>query len=94
MQIYRVRRGESIEDIARRFGVGAEKILSDSNCRREQVDEGIRLVIMRPDGEEYIVKPFDTLEGIAVRFNVSEKYIEENNNLSSSAVFIGQKLYI
>ena len=68
---------------------------------KEKKEKAVKVSSLNPgdvfkdrDGEEYIVKPFDTLEGIAVRFNVSEKYIEENNNLSSSAVFIGQKLYI
>ncbi len=94
MLIYRVKEGETLQDIARRFGVRADKISADSNCSCEQVDAGIYLLIRRPEGREYVVKPFDTLGDIAERFGVSEDGIIKNNRLTSSELFIGQKLYI
>ena len=38
MLVYRVREGESLQDVARKFGVRAEKILADSNCAPDQFD--------------------------------------------------------
>ena len=65
MLVYRVREGESLQDVARKFGVRAEKILADSNCAPDQFDRGICLLIRRPEGREYVVKPFDTKEVVA-----------------------------
>ncbi len=94
MQIYRVREGESPQDVAKKFGMNADKILADSNCSTEQFDEGICLLICRPSGREYVVKPFDTLRGIAEKYGVSEEKIISNNRLTSPNIFIGQKLFI
>ncbi len=91
--IYKVKLGEKIEDISAKFGVSASAILHDNNCSAEQIDEGVRLVISKPDGREYIVKPFDTIASIAVSFGVREQFIRDNNNLGGE-VFIGQKIYI
>ena len=52
MLVYRVREGESLQDVARKFGVRAEKILADSNCAPDQFDRGICLLIRRPEGRE------------------------------------------
>ncbi len=92
--IHKVGKGEGAEEVARKYGVSKAKLLKDNNCRAEQVEEGVRLLIMLPQGEEYVVKPFDTLSGVARAFGVSEGYIAENNALSSTELFIGQKLYI
>ncbi|MDE6550155.1 MAG: LysM peptidoglycan-binding domain-containing protein [Clostridia bacterium] len=91
--VYKVNRGERIEDISAKFGVSASAILHDNNCTSEQIDEGVRIVISKPDGREYIVKPFDTIASIAISCGVREQFIRDNNNLTGE-VFIGQKIYI
>lgn len=91
--VYRVSENEKIEDVARKFGVSVSRILADNNCRPEQIDSGIRLIICKPEGREYVVKPFDTIQSIALREGVSESKLRENNNIYGE-VFIGQKIYI
>lgn len=94
MLVYRVREGESLQDVARKFGVRAEKILADSNCAPDQFDRGICLLIRRPEGREYVVKPFDTLQSVAEKFGVSKEKIMSDNCLDTPYIFIGQKLYL
>ena len=91
--IYRVGKDEKLEDIAAKFGISMSALLHDNNCVSEQIDEGIRLLINMPEGREYIVKPFDTIASVALKFGKSENYIKENNNIDGE-IFIGQKLYI
>ena len=79
MLVYRVREGESLQDVARKFCVRAEKILADSNCAPDQFDRGICLLIRRPEGREYVVK---------------KEKIMSDNRLDTSYIFIGQKLYL
>jgi N-acetylmuramoyl-L-alanine amidase len=45
-------------------------------------------------GQQYVISRGDTLSGIAVRFNVSLAALRERNQLSSSAIRVGQKLII
>ena len=92
--IYRVRKGEKAEDVARKTGVAARRICALNNCREEQIEEGVRMLIAQAEGREYVVRPFDSLSSVARRFNVSEKHILENNGLTSPTLFIGQKLYV
>lgn len=53
---------------------------------------GQRLVIEETDGQEYIVKPFDTLEKIAKYFGVAPEIIMEYNQIDN--VFLGQKIFV
>ena len=51
--IYRVRKGEKAEDVARKTGVAARRICALNNCRKEQIEVGVRLLIAQAEGREY-----------------------------------------
>ena len=73
MQIYRVRNGESIYDIAREYGVSPIKIAFDNDLEiRGKLPRG-KEVLVRTPSRTYNVRGNDTLEGIARRFKTSKE---------------------
>lgn len=65
---YRVREGESVFALARRFGVSPAKIIKD-NLLRVEVSCGDVLFI-ETGGLTHTVRPFETLADVAERYNV------------------------
>lgn len=57
-----------------------------------QEDGGI--IYRLPSGIKYNVKPLETIEDIANKFNVTVDYIMEINNLNTNKLFVGQVLLI
>ena len=52
------------------------------------------IVASRQEGIKYIVYPLDQLSDIAKKFDVTEQYIMDANNLKTSKLFVGQVLFI
>ncbi len=105
---YRVRRGDTISEIAEAHGVGLSRVRSWNNLRGSRIRTGQRLVIYVADGWNglaqgasgpepsretvYRVKSGDTLSGIASRHGVSVADIRAWNGLSGSRIRTGQTL--
>jgi len=99
--IHRVQRGETLADIAARYGVSVEQLIALNNLR-----EGNRLytnqrLVIRPaaapdDGRTkvYVVKRGDTLYRIARRFGTSVAAIQRANKLRGTVIYVGQRLKI
>ncbi|MGD8558463.1 MAG: LysM peptidoglycan-binding domain-containing protein [Gammaproteobacteria bacterium] len=93
---YRVRRGDTIESIARKYGVGVSEILAFNNIRnKNRIYPGQRLSIAKPEGNSYIVRRGDSIEHIADRFGVSISQVLALNNIDNkNRIYPGQKLLI
>jgi len=99
--IHRVQAGENLRRIAARFGVDVEDLMRWNNLRSsDDVVAGQRLVVRAPDpprGDEtsggvHIVRPGETLAGIAERYGLPEDAIKQFDGLQSNVVFVGQAL--
>lgn len=95
--VYRVRPGDNLAGIARRFGVGTRELASANRLRDpDHLAVGQALEIpgtspSRPD--VYTVRRGDTLSRIARRFGVSQREIAALNGLSSRhQIRAGQRL--
>ena len=106
--LYKVRRGDNLDKIARRFGVSEGDLVEVNNIRnRHRIRVG--QVLQIPGGSTtarpangssavpgvYTVRRGDTLEAIARRFGVSQAAIVSLNGLKSRhRIAAGQKLYV
>lgn len=97
--VYTVRQGDTLGDIAQRFGVSVAALKRWNNLSSDFIQVGQRLTIY-PEAENaqgytiYHVRPGDTLSEIAQRFGVSVRDIQRWNGLRSSRIYPGQRLKI
>jgi N-acetylmuramoyl-L-alanine amidase len=105
-----VKRGESLESIARKYGVSISEIRKWNNLKGERLRVGQRLIVgvkeakeergikkeeIKKEGAVYhIVKKGENLDKIAKKYGISVKELKELNNLKSNKVYVGQKLII
>jgi len=94
---YKVKRGDTLSEIAQKYNVTVEDIIEENNLKPPYVIyKGQRLKIPT-DRKNYIyykVKKGDSLEKIARKFKVSIKTIKRANGLRRNIIRVGQILRI
>jgi spore germination protein len=96
MEIYVVQQGDSINTIAERFSISADKLAYDNGLAYPyNLVIGQALVIAYPK-QSHIVHEGDTLESIANTYNVSQMQILRNNSFISDRGYLvpGEALVI
>jgi membrane-bound lytic murein transglycosylase D len=105
---YKVKRGDSIGEIAERYSVTTSQIRKWNKLRSNRVFAGRTLKIYsnkrvrrttntnngKGDNVFYTVKRNDTIGKIAAKYKVSIKNVKKLNGLKSNKIAIGQKLKI
>ncbi len=99
---YRVRRGDSLWKIARRFGVSVADLKRWNHLKTNTLRPGQRLRVVPPDGTPsgergrvtYRVRSGDSLWKIARRYRVTVADLKRWNHLKSSTLRPGQVLKI
>ncbi|MGM9932657.1 LysM peptidoglycan-binding domain-containing protein [Pradoshia sp.] len=101
---YIVQRGDTLSELARRYGTTVEKIASDNQLSNPNVlYPGDTLRIKSDEGQQpprkeyfqYIVKFGDTLTEIARRFRTAIRELERINNLTNpELIFPNQRIYV
>lgn len=86
MIIHIVKTGESLYQIARRYGIPVDRIVEDND-----IADPARLVVgqallIRQETTQYIVQPGDSVFGIADRFGIPVEQLLEVNDLGYDAV--------
>ncbi len=95
IDVYVVRKGDSVAAIADMFGITADTVYSANDLPKgSKVKEGDILIILPFSGVEYTVKKGDTLKGIANKFKVPSGDILGFNDINGSKITVGQKLMI
>ena len=97
--IHVVQKGETLYEIARRYGVSVQQIIELNNLRQgNRIYANQRLIIKpgssSPDSTIYVVKRGDTLMGIARKFGTSIAAIQRINQLNGPVIYVGQRLKI
>jgi membrane-bound lytic murein transglycosylase D len=93
---YTVRRGDSLWNIARRFGTTVDRIKRDNGLRSNTLRPGQRLSLQQGSSSRtYIVMRGDTLGRIASKNRVSLDRLAKANGLSlRSTIYPGERLVI
>ncbi len=95
LDIYVVRRGDTVPLIAEMFDITADTIYSANDLSKgAKVKEGDVLIILPFSGVEHTVKKGETLKGLANKYKVPVEDIAGYNDLSGSKISVGQKLMI
>lgn len=103
---YRVRKGDSLYEIAQRFGVNIDDIMEWNNLSSSNIIPGQRLNIKGKDysyakGDNsskkrayHTIRKGETLESIAKRYNLSISELKKINKLRSNRIVAGKKLIV
>lgn len=98
---YRVRRGDSLSVVARRYGMKVRALKEMNNLRSNMIRIGDRLRVRGGDEDYaddqvtvYRVRYGDSLGTIARRFHTSVRSLMRLNNLSNSMIHPGDRLRI
>jgi len=95
-QTYKVRGGDTIDGISRRFGLSNISTLiavnDISNVRSLMSGQKLRIPSM--DGILHTVAKGETLNGLSVKFNVTVEDLLDVNDLSSEVLSVGTQLFI
>lgn len=99
---HRVRSGESLYTIGKRYGVSVDRIKAANGLRRNTIRVGQELVIparssgsaAASEGKVHRVRSGDTLSEIARRYGTTVSKLRSANGLTSHRLRIGQELKI
>ncbi len=99
---HRVRSGESLYTIGKRYGVSVDRIKAANGLRRNTIRVGQELVIparssggaSASEGKVHRVRSGDTLSEIARRYGTTVSKLRSTNGLTSNRLRIGQELKI
>ncbi len=86
---HRVRRGETITSIARKYGVGIDLLLETNRLHRKSIIRtGQHLMVSDGwrDGDKHRIRRGETISTIAVRYNVSMSHLLEANQLHKRSI--------
>ena len=101
--VYTVQKGDSLWNIANKYGISVNDIVSENNLGTTMLITGQQILIPSVKEEQkkeetnkniYIVQSGDSLWNIAKKFNISVNELKNINNLSTNMLTIGQKLTI
>jgi len=102
-KVYRVKKGDNLSTIGRRYGVPYKVIKDFNNLRTSRLRLKQKLIIPIDSKSKikkinskfyYMVKRGDTLESISKSHRVSVKNIKQQNHIKGSLIKIGERLKI
>ncbi len=99
---YIVKKGDTLEKIARRYGITVKQLKKWNNLRSDKIYIGQRLIVrikketpsITSEAIYYRVRRGDTLERIARRYGTTVRQLKRWNNLRSDRIYVGQRLIV
>ena len=94
--VYRVKRGDSLRRIAKRFKI-SYRLIKDFNhlkSSRLRLKQKLILPVLKPTTISYIIRKGDTMGKISKRFKVAVNKIVKLNHKKNTIIRIGEKIVI
>jgi len=85
--IHKVKKDETLLQVSNKYKIPPRLIIND-NYLNEEIYEGQRLVISPILGTAYVVKPSDSLDDVANKFNIDKEKILKDNKISAIYPFM------
>jgi membrane-bound lytic murein transglycosylase D len=97
--VYRVRRGDTLAEIAQKYSVSVSDLKEWNNLRGSRIYSGQKLYlysssVRQPEKVVYRVRRGDNLTEIAKKYDVSVRSVRQWNSLRGSRIYPGQRLTI
>lgn len=93
-RFHRVRRGETLTSIARKYNVNVRQLKKMNRLKGNRIYVGNRLRIHSAKDDTYQVKRGDNLHSIARKFGISVYKLKSLNSLRRSTIYAGQILKV
>ena len=95
INIYVVREGDTLPQIAKTFGVTDKTIMIANDMTSSKLVEGQRLIILPVSGIQHIVKSGETIQGIAKAYKIDAQEILQYNHIeNNSKIAIGDLIFV
>lgn len=95
MSQHAVRRDETLDSIAKRFGVRLDTLISVNGIRDvRRIPSGTKLKVPNIDGVVHLVRKGESLSGIAASAGIPVLDVIDANDLTSQTIHPGQTLFI
>ena len=95
IQSYTVKSGDSLDRIAKRFGLRQDTIISANNLQSAgSIHSGLKLRIPNMDGISHKVRKGENLSTLARTYAIDMTRIVDANDLASGTISAGQSLFI
>lgn len=95
MQSYAVKSGDTLDRIAKRFGLRQDTIIAANNLQSaSSIHSGIKLRIPNMDGISHRVRSGDSLSSLSKAYAIDITRIVDANDLASGVLNAGQNLFI
>ena len=91
---YIVQYGETLADIAARFGVTTTQLRWSNNLRNDNINVGQRLYVPSVPGIVYVVKDGDTVAAIAAKYQSPASEIISFNDLEVTGLVVGRAIVL
>lgn len=94
--IYRVKKGDSIESISRKFVMETNefKAVNNLDLPGERLFEGMYVAVEKLSCKKYITQPLETLDMISQKLNIPKERLKELNPKKGDFLFAGEILRI
>ena len=96
--VYIVKKGDTLSEIADMYGTTYQELARYNNIENPNLiypGQEIRIPTSINNQEIYIVKPGDTLSGIAEKYNTTYQHLAKINNIENpNLIYPGQKIII
>lgn len=86
--------GDTISELATRFGITSDSIRWSNNVSGDTVPVGTKLMIPPVNGIIYTVKTGDTADSLAAKFNSSKEQILAYNDAEINGLQVGEQIII
>jgi len=93
-EAYTVRKGDTLSEIALRFDVGLVLLRQLNSLSGDHISPGLKLRLRpsRRDEGIHIVRPRETLSGIALASGIELEALRQLNGIDGDRILVGQKL--
>lgn len=95
--IHKVKEGETLFKISKRYNVEIDKIVRANDLLHKELETGMEIYIPKVNRDNkgvHVVVPGDTLYSIARKYNVSVEDLKEWNDINENDLSVGKRLIV